>query len=841
MVGSFIATSASAQLDSIPKLDNLEPKEYEIGGLTVSGAEFSDDVAIIAVTGLKVGDVIRFPGPQLPKAVKKLWKLKLFADVSIIQEKTIGNIIFLNVKVVEKPRLSRYSYTGVKKAAHDDLNDAVEPHLIKGGIVDENVKANAANALKKFYKDKGFLDVKVKVKEVEDKKKLNATRLVFDINKKNKIKIQEINWIGISAVSERKLEKKMKETKEKRKLFSSSKFIKKEYANDKKVLINYYNTLGYRDAQIVSDSVYRDKEGNVNLDITVNEGNRYYFRDITWRGNSIYETDQLKEVLGIQKGDVYNTELLSTRLEFSQEGRDVKSLYMDNGYLFFRVDPLERSIAGDSIDLELRLFEGPQATIDRVVIAGNDRTHDEVILREIRTRPGQKFSRSDIIRSQREIINLGYFNPETLNINTPVNAQRGTVDIEYQVEERPSDQLELSAGWAGGGRGVIGTLGVTFNNFSLRNILKKESWSPLPQGDGQRLSLRAQTSGRFFQSYNVSFTEPWLGKKKPNSFTVSGFYNRFALGEKGTSGYQKFTIGGASIGLGTRLKWPDDNFISNTTISLQNLSLENWFSGGGIFTTDEGEVVTDGSFYNFNIQQKFTRTSVNDPIFPKQGSTISLSVQLTPPYSLFGRNIPTDAAPQERFKFLEYHKWRFDAEWYTTIVGKLVLKAQAKVGILGAYDKDAGIVPFERFQLGGDGFANQQFAGYTGVDLIRLRGYEVSDLENNRTSTNSEGQTALYDKFNVELRYPISLNPSATIYVLAFAEAGNSFRSIKEFNPFDVKRSVGMGLRVFLPMFGTLGFDYGLGFDKDVPDANAGQNIFNKYGRFGIILGFEPE
>ncbi len=830
-----------AQLDSIPMLDDLEPKEYEIGGIKVSGAEFSDDKALIALSGLKIGDVIRFPGPKIPKAIKKLWRLKLFTEIAIEQEKTIGNILFLELKVVEKARLSRYSYKGVNKAAHDDLNDAVEPHLIKGGIVNDNVKANASNAIKKYYREKGYLDVKVTAKEIKDTKKINAVRLVFNIDKRDRVKIKEINWTGITAVKEKKLEKQLKETKEKRRLFSSSKFIQSEFTNDKATLINYYNTLGYRDAKVVSDSTWRDEDGNIQLDIVMDEGNRYYFRDISWRGNSIYETSQLKEVLGIQKGDVYNTELLNQRLEFSQEGRDIKSLYMDNGYLFFRIDPIERAITGDSIDLELRLFEGPQATIDRVTIVGNDRTHDEVILREVRTRPGQKFSRSDIIRSQREIINLGYFNPETLNINTPVNAQRGTVDIEYQVEERPSDQLELSAGWAGGGRGVIGTLGVTFNNFSLRNILKKESWSPLPQGDGQRLSLRAQTSGRFFQSYNVSFTEPWLGKKKPNSFTVSGFYNRFALGEKETDGFQKFTIGGASVGLGTRLKWPDDNFISNTTLTYQNLNLQNWVSGGGIFTTDEGERVTNGSFNNLNIQQKITRTSVNDPIFPKEGSTISLSVQFTPPYSLFKGAPDPNGTPQEKFKLLEYHKWRFDAEWYTTLVGKLVLKAQAKIGILGSYNKSVGISPFERFQLGGDGFANQQFSGYTGVDLIRLRGYEVADLENNIIrveGSNIESQTPIYNKYNVELRYPISLNPSATIYVLAFAEGGNSFQSIRDFNPFDLKRSAGMGLRVFLPMFGTLGFDYGLGFDK--PN-DLSKNIFDRFGRFGIILGFEPE
>lgn len=823
-------------MDSIAVLDYSDPKEFEIGGIIVKGAEYSDDNALISVAGLKVGDKIRVPGTEIPKAIKKLWKLRLFTDVQILKEKTIGEIIFLEIIVQERPRLTVHSYKGAKKSRHDDLNDAVEDFLIKGGIVTENVKANAANAIKEYYVEKGYYDAEVKVKEIIDKKKVNAVRLEFNIKRNERIKIKEIEWSGIT-IKEKKLERKFKNTKEKRRIFSSSKFIKPEYKTDKEALIAYYNTLGFRDATIVSDSTWRDADGFMHLKLNVKEGNRYYFRNISWKGNSIYDTKTLVDVFGIKKGDIYNQELLQTRLSFSQDGRDVSTLYMDNGYLFFQVDPVEVAVVGDSIDLEIRIFEGPQATIDKVVIAGNDRTHEHVIRRELRTRPGAKFSRSDIIRSQREIINLGYFNPESLGINTPVNAQRGTVDIEYTVEERPSDQLELSAGWAGGGRGVIGTLGVTFNNFSLRNFFKKETWSPLPQGDGQRLSLRAQTNGNFFQSYNASFTEPWLGGKKPNSFSVSGFFNRFAFGEKESVNFQKFSIGGVAIGLGTRLKFPDDNFISNTTLSLQNLSLQNWTQG--LFTTDDGDIVRDGNYYNFSIQQKITRTSVSDPIFPKEGSTISLSVQLTPPYSLFSDNDPSQQDVQERFRFLEYHKWRLDAEWYTPLAGKLVLKVGAKIGILGKYNDDIGVSPFERFQLGGDGFANQQFGGYTGVDLIRLRGYDENQLEANLLN----GQvvaTPVYDKFNIELRYPLSLNPNSTIYLLAFAEGGNSFRSIRDFNPFDVYRSAGMGMRVFLPMFGTLGFDYGLGFDKEV-DPNSTGSIFANYGRFGIILGFEPE
>ena len=539
-------------------------------------------------------------------------------------------------------------------------------------------------------------------------------------------------------------------------------------------------------------------------------------------------------MLGIEKGDVYNQEMLETRLSFSMDGRDVSTLYMDNGYLFFQVDPIETSIVDDSIDLEIRIFEGPQATIDRVIIKGNDRTHEHVIRRELRTQPGQKFSRTDIIRSQREIINLGYFNPESLGINTPVNPQRGTVDIEYVVEEKPSDQLELSAGWAGQGRGVIGTLGVSFNNFSLRNIFNKESWSPLPQGDGQKLSLRLQTNGKFYQSYNLSFTEPWLGGKKPNSFTVSGFYNKFAYGEKSFSNYQKFEIYGGAVTLGTRLKFPDDNFISQTTLTLQTLSLQNW--SRGLFITDDGTIVTDGNYYNFSITESITRSTISDPLFPTSGSRFTLSVQLTPPYSLFNNKDYSDVTVQEKFEYLEYHKWRFTAEWYTSIIGKLVLKVGAKIGMIGAYNPEIGISPFERFQIGGDGFANQQFGGYTGIDLIALRGYEVNDIAAN-TYRGITVATPLFNKFTMELRYPISLNPSSTIYVLSFFEGGNSYRNFRDYNPFDLYRVVGAGLRVFLPMFGTLGFDYGFGFDK--PDT--GGSIFDNYGRFSIILGFEPE
>ena len=468
------------------------------------------------------------------------------------------------------------------------------------------------------------------------------------------------------------------------------------------------------------------------LHLDVHEGNQYYFRNITFKGNSIYEDDALFQRLKIVKGDVYNEELLQTRLSFSEDGRDVSSLYMDNGYLFFQVDPVEVAIVGDSLDLELRIFEGPQATIDKVIIKGNDRTHEHVIRREIRTRPGDKFSRSDIIRSQREIVNLGYFNPETLGINPKVNPQRGTVDVEYTVEEKPSDQLELSAGWGGFGRGVIGTLGISFNNFSVRNIFKKETWSPLPQGDGQRLSIRAQTNGRFFQSYNASFTEPWLGGKKPNAFTFAAFHTKFAQGLTfgDINPSRTFSITGLTMSLGTRLKFPDDNFITSTALNLQTINLNEWVSS--VFQDRNGNPITDGSFNNFSITQTIARTTVNNPLFPMEGSSFTLSGQFTLPYSLFRKTDTQDLPPAEQYKWVEYHKWKFKAEWYTALIGKLTLKTEAKLGMVGAYSRDTGISPFERFQLGGDGLNNQQFGAFNGTDIVSMRGYEIDDIEANR-------------------------------------------------------------------------------------------------------------
>lgn len=837
-LGVGLASTLRAQTDSLPIVDYTTPATYEIGGVKVTGANFSDANAITSISGLKVGEKIRIPGPDIPRSIKALLRLRLFTNVQIIEEKIIGDVVFLEINVQERPRLSFYNYTGVKKGQHENLNEIVNQHVTKGGIVTENLKSNAARGIEKYYIKKGLLDCSVRVRETPDSARANSVRLIFDIDLGNKVKIKDIAFVGVENVKEKKLLKKMGKTKEKKRLLAGSKYIKDEYDNDKLEVIKYFNTVGYRDARILSDSIWRDQKGEMHMLIKVTEGQRYYFRNITWKGNSKFEVDQLNQVLGIKKGDVFNQELLDNRLRFSQDGRDVSTLYMDDGYLFFNADPTEIAVEGDSIDLEIRLFEGPQATIDKVVIKGNDRTHEHVIRRELRTLPGEKFSRSDIIRSQRQIVNLNYFNPEKLGIETPVNAERGTVDIVYTVEERPSDQLELSAGW-GGQRQVIGTLGVSFNNFSMRNVFNKEAWHPLPTGDGQRLSLRGQSNGRFFQSYNLSFTEPWLGGRKPNSFTVGGFFNRFSYPSFGGGLPQSLNIIQGSVSLGRRLKWPDDNFVSSTALNIQSLRLQNWSQGqGGIFRTDEGESVSSGNYNNFSIRQTFVRSTVNDPIFPKDGSSVSLTIQATPPYSLFNKDRDyANEAPEDRFRFLEYHKWRIDADWYTTITGKLVFKASTRMGILGRYTNRISTSPFERFQVGGDGINNQQF-GFQGVDIISSRGYEIADFENN-TDRSGQGTspTTIFNKFTAELRYPLSLNPSSSIYVTTFAQGTNTWKNLGDYNPFDLKRSAGVGVRVFLPMFGILGFDYAYGFDRfDIQTGQRGPK-FN----FNIVLGFEPE
>lgn len=828
-----LASGLNAQQNGFLPYDN---KSYEISTLRVSGNQFSDANAIINISGLRVGQKINVPGPEIPNVIKAIYKQRLFTQVDVQLENVVGNVAGVVIVVTEKPRYSTHSFKGVKKSAHDELNVMVSNNLPKNAVFTESIEEAITRDIERFYIEKGYLDVIVKIGQTPDDKKPNTVKLVIDIHRGERVKIKDITFSGNKLVSSRKLRKQMKETKRMGRIFGKSKFEEDKYEADKENIIAFYNKEGFRNAIILEDSIWRDPQGKLRIHMDLNEGNRFYFRNIFVKGNSLYSEQHIKNVLGIQKGDIYNQELLQKRLSFSEDGRDVSSLYMDEGHLFFRAEPVETTIENDSVDITIRITEGPPATIDRVVISGNDRTHEQVIRRELRTRPGQKFSRSDIIRSQRALMSLGYFNPETMGINTPVNPKRGTVDIEYALEERPSDQLELSAGWSA--YGLIGTLGVVFNNFSTRNFFKKSSWSPLPQGDGQKLSIRAQTNGRYYQSYNFAFTEPWLGGKRPTSFTLGGIYSR-----TDNSAYSSTLDGGLSIlrvsgSLGTQLKWPDDNFAVSSGLNLEHIRLENYegFRAGNV-------VVDNGDYYNISLKTTFLRSTVSDPLFPRSGSRLSLSIQLTPPYSLFRSNWnPDSVGAEDRYRWVEYHKWRFDGDWYLNLTGKLVLAFNAKMGLLGYYNKDLKAPPFERFVLGGDGLNNQSFT-VTGRDVFSLRGYEVDEvkaksLEEYNFKDLTEDAT-IFSKFTMELRYPLSLNPSATMYASLWAQGGNSWNAFREFNPFQLKRSVGAGIRIFLPMFGLLGFDYGFGIDKPWIDPKT--SSWKDYAKFSIILGFEPE
>lgn len=818
LVGQLLCLCLEAQ----PAGNPIAPETYEIGGIRVSGNENSEPAALLTVAGLRIGDRIRMPGPETTKALKNLIRLGLFSDVQIIREKSIGDIAFLEIAVKEQSRLSGHGFRGVPKSSmRDDLNTALAGILIPGTILSDNKQAEALDAIQKYYLEKGFANAGIVVLK-EPGKAENTLRVVFEINQGKKVKVQDIAISGNAQVKTGKL-LKLLPTKAKRMFWKSSKFLPAEWADGKNALLQYYRTRGFLDAKITADTAFRNAAGDWELRLRLEEGQRYYFGNIAWSGNSKYDDKQLTQLLGIKSGEVYNAEKLEQRLHFSQTGDDLSSLYMDDGYLFFQISPDISDIRGDTVDLEIRLNEGPIAIVDKVIIKGNERTKEHVIRRELFTKPGEQFSRANVIRSQRQIASLGYFNPEKISINPVVNPEHGTVDVEYTVEESNSgQQLELSAGWGGSGVGLTGTLGVTLNNFSLKGLLDRSTWNPLPSGDGQSLSFRVQSSGASYQSYNMSFTEPWLGGKRPDMLTFASFFTRYTNGTASNSeGFRLFSIMGGTVSLGSRLTFPDDNFVSSTALNFQQYQLENWSTG--LFRTDDGVTVTDGKFYNFNLRQTIARNTINQPIFPTHGSKVSLSVALTPPYSLFSK--------EANSKLIEYHKWRFDAEFYTPITKKLVLKTSAKIGYLGSYDRSRGTSPFERFQLGGDAMSNSN-GGYTGTDLITLRGYDIADLENNLINGQNVA-TPIFNKFTVELRYPLSLNPSATIYALAFAEAGNSYRNAKSYNPFDLKRSVGLGLRAHLPMFGTLGFDYGLGFDK------TGAKTLSGMGRFNVILGVE--
>ncbi len=862
--------------------DYSKSAEYEIADIKVEGAKFLDAQILVTLSGLTKGDKVKIPGEQIPKAIKALWRQRLFTNISIEASDISNGKIYLIIHVEERPRISRYTIKGIKTSDADDLRKKIDLH--NGSIFTENMRSMTINTIKNYYIDKGFLNVRATVLEERDTMFPNSVLIRVNIAKGSKVKIDQINIYGQHEIPEARLKRQMKETHEKVKFdidglfrfkknfardsitikgyqilgnlsvmraydyssrylnlnfFKASKFKRDDYETDKQKIIEYYNSQGFRDARIISDSVYqKEDDKNLTIDIRVDEGKKYYFRNIYFNGNTKYPDSVLAKIVSIKKGEVYNQKILDERIFMNPNGGDLSSLYMDDGYLFFSVTPMEIKVEGDSIDLELRINEGAQATIREVRILGNTKTNEKVIRRELRTLPGNKFSRTDLIRSQREIINLGYFDPQQLDVVPIPNPENGTVDIEYRVVEKPSDQLELSAGYGGqsstsSAGGLFGTLGVNFTNFSLRNIGDKHSWSPLPSGDGQRLGIRVNSNGKAFQSYSVSFTEPWLGGKKPQSLNFA--FNRLRANSFDPLDYSKITGSYYStsvyLGLGTRLKWPDDFFTAEVGIEFQHYILNN-YSTYFIFS--------NGKATNLNLQLTLSRDSreLAAPTFYNRGIYFMVQGKFTLPYSLMfnsRKNLNYDdpaLSDADRYKFVEFHKWKIMFEWYVPIVKNLVLKTSANMAFLGLYNKRVGYSPFERIEFGGDGLSNLNAGTQLGRDIVSFRGYDV---------LTPQGGAPIYNKFSMELRYPISLNQSATIYALIFADAGNYWSSIRDYRPYQLAKSVGAGVRVFLPMFGLLGFDYGFGIDKANFGPVSGNNIFSKYGKFRIILGREPD
>ncbi len=857
IISSLLIFTSSAQISSTPdfEVDYTNPVEYEIGGVTVSGVKYLDHNAITTLSGLIVGDKIKIPGEKTTKAVEKLWAQGLFEHIRIEVTKLEGSIIFLNIDLKERPRLSRFSFSGVKKTDADEIREKIK--LTRGDVVTDHMIMKTSAIIRHYYVEKGYLNSEVKIESKLDSIVENSIWLQIDVQKGKKVKVNTIDFAGNNEVPKSKLIGSFKETREKfrffplekidtficylfknpsifkkqdvteiaqeylsdrvkLRIFKGSKFILSDFETDKISLIELYNEKGYRDARIVSDTLIKLPNNELKLLVKVDEGEKFYFRNISFTGNTKYSSKDLGKILNIKKGEVYNQKQLEKNLQFNPNGYDVYSMYLDDGYLFFNAVPVEVKIENDSIDIEIRITEGKQARINKISIVGNTKTNDQVIIREIRTVPGQLFSRADLIRSQRELANLRYFNQEKIGITPKPNPVDGTVDIEFSVEEEASsDQLELSGGWGAGM--VVGTIGVSFNNFSTRNFFKRNAWKPIPSGDGQKISVRAQSNGTYYQSYSASFTEPWLGGKKPNALSVSVYHSIQSNGlAKSNEKRQSIDINGVSVSLTKRLKWPDDFFVFSQGLSFQNYTLDNYSS---IFTFSNG--YSNNLSYNISVG----RNSIDKPTYPTSGSDMSLSVQLTPPYSYFNKVDYSNATDQDRFRWLEYYKAKFQASFFINPIDKFVASLRFKTGYLGSYNRKVGDSPFERFYLGGDGLSG--FA-LDGRELVGMRGYSNNSLTPTGAGTNFIGAT-IYTKYTGEIRYPVSLNPSATIYLLSFVEAGNTWIDFKTFNPFKMYRSAGIGVRVFLPMFGMLGLDWGYGFDDvpKLPGSNKGQFHFS--------------
>ena len=818
-------------------VDYSSPRKYIVGGVRVEGNNSFGENQIIQLSGLRKGAEVTVPGDQTAAAINRLWLQGYFQDVavSIDSLSAAKDSVWFLISIKERPRVSAWTFTGVKSGEKKDLQERLS--LRRGGEFSEYVSKTSSDIISRFYKEKGFLNVKVTPEVTRDTMIRNAIRVNFAVDKGKKVKIKDINFIGRpDDISEFKLARSMKKTKARKlyNFFSSKKFNEKEYPNDKKNLISTYNEAGYRDARLLRDSIYYVEENRLGIDLDTDPGKKYYFRNITWTGNSIYTSDQLSQILQIKKGDVYDMVTMQKRLTGGgkQNELDVSKMYRDNGYLFFNVQAVETNIQGDSVDVEMRIVEGKQATLNNIVINGNDLTNERVVRRQVMTRPGYLFSQSDFERSVREIASLGQFDPETAmspeGWTMVPDPNNNTVDIIYNVTEKPSSQLELSGGW--GGNTFVATAGVSFNNFSTRRLFEKGAWRPVPLGDAQNLAFRFQTSGTYYTAVSASFSEPWLFGKKPTSLSLSAYYTRQTnsyLAWNILSHDRQMEVYGFSAGLGTRLKWPDNYFVLYNQLSWQTYKLTNWYSNYFIFD--------DGIAHNLSYTVTLSRNSTDQQIFPRVGEDISLSLSLTPPYSLFRhmnktadgdwvdagswRNVNYDNwTAQERYRWVEYHKWSFKANFYQKLFPTLdfVLRTRIQFGYLGYYNRKWGYSPFEGFWVGGDGMT-----GYNtyGTEVISMRGYQnysLTPTTNSQYATGTAYAGNVYDKFTVELRYPIIMQPQSTIFALVFLEGGNCWADIRDFRPFQIKRSAGVGVRVFLPVVGLLGVDWGYGFDDPV-------------------------
>lgn len=837
----FLGLGAMAQEDGTNfSIYYSSPREYIIADIQVVGVKYLDTNVLIQLSGLSVGDEIMVPGDEITNAIKKLWGNQLFSDVRIEATKVVEGKIWLTIQLQERPKLAGVNFFGVSKSEEKDIKEKVL--LLKGSQVTDNQLISAERIITGIFKEKGYSNAEVHIVQRDDSVASNSVVLDVKVDKKEKVKVQEVVFHGVENLNEGMLERSMKKTNSKtlRNFFRTKKFSEDLYVEDKVSMIAKFNEKGYRDATITNDSVTPLENGRVRVDIYVEEGDKYYFGDIRWMGNTVYPANYLDAVIGLKKGDVFDQKKLDKRLTEDEDA--VGNLYLDNGYLFYNLDPVEANVKDDTIHYEMRIYEGQQATINNVFIEGNTKTNEHVARRELRTYPGDLFSKSNIIRSVRELSQLGHFDPEAIEPDVQPHPENGTVDIGYKLQEKSNDQIELSGGWGAGQ--FVGTLGLRFSNFSVRNIFNKEAWSPLPTGDGQTLSLRAQTSGKFYTSYGFTFVEPWLGGKKPNSLSLS--FNRNKTNYSANSrmysnytGYNYYNYGNSyydyaydteeseddevqittavTVGYGYRMKWPDDFFTVYHQASYERYKLQNMANYYSFLGADDGE---DGEFNNLSFTTALSRNSVDQPLYPRSGSEFGLSVQFTFPYSLVnGVNYAkTNLSNQDRYNWIEYHKWKFNGTWYTPISKNrnLVLMTKFEYGFLGYYDENRRS-PFEGFRVGGSGMS-----GYSlyGTDIVALRGYQDYSLS---PSTGSN----IYDKVTVELRYPVTLSQSATIYVLGFLEGGNAWLDFENFNPFDVKRSAGVGVRLFLPMFGLMGFDYGYGFDPISGSMNASGNQFH--------------